>query len=92
MNYQIICTFDKIEQIILTLNFEKNVDEEEFINQILDNLYEEEIKELVKLSCCQLNTSKFEDLPNFIQNNNGKYYFNEGKWKEFKNEYLSILY
>ena len=96
MQYEIICTFNKYEQIVLTLYYNSDISEKNFINEIFNMLKINELKHLVKLSCCQLYTFSFTKLLPFIQKNNGKYYFNidinkdpETKyWNDFRNEYL----
>lgn len=97
--YDIICTFQKKEQINLIINFNEipaNLIESQFIIKIFKQLSFNEIKTLNKLSCCQLNTDKDEDLPFFILMRNGKYYFDSYKnidedtyfWDNFRIEYL----
>ena len=96
MQYEIICTFRESEQIVLILYYNSDVTEQNFINEIFNLLNIKELKQLVKLSCCQLYTDSYTKLLPFIQKNNGKYYFNidinkdsETKyWNDFKNKYI----
>jgi hypothetical protein len=41
-----------------------------------DNLTDNELKQLVKLSLCQLNTADEKDMLPYVLERNGKYYFN----------------
>lgn len=92
MEYEIICTFNEYEQIVIHLCYNPDVSEEKFINEIFNMLHIKELKQLVKLSCDQLYISNYIKLLPFIQKNNGKYYFNEDPetsyWHDFRNEYL----
>jgi len=97
--YDIICTFKDKEQIRFNLFLYENSDqitEELFIKKILDKLYINEIRSLIKLDCSQFYTDNC-DLLYFINNRNGKFYFNSIEnndldtiyWNKFKLNYIS---
>ena len=94
MLFQIIATFEDLDQVIIELDLiPKN--EEKFICNILDELDDEEIKQLIKLSICHI-TKKSESSLKWLYDRNGKYYFNyeinndndTKKWHELKVNYI----
>ena len=97
MNFQIIASFEQLDQdifdIVLTKDFYEN--EEKFILTILNCIDETSIKELVKISAYQCANSLFE-VNEWLINSDGKYFFNfdvnkdieTKKWYDFKNNYL----
>lgn len=97
IDFEIIVTFENDPQIIIDLKVRNNVTEKNFISMILDELSNNEIKQLLKLSCMQYDTSSYDDLLPFIAKSNGKYYFNYNvnkdpitkKWYDFKKDYLA---
>jgi hypothetical protein len=97
MLFQIIATFEELEQVIIEKNLNvKN--EEKFIHDILDELDDEEIKQLIKFSICHIAKNKYEPLK-WLYDRNGKYYFNyeinndddTKKWNELKVNYLKNI-
>jgi len=96
MDYEIICTFTNREQLVLYIFSNENTNESEFIKKIFKKLYINEVKQLVKLSCCQIHFGRHSKLLKFIEKNNGKYYFNTDDndfshtkyWNNFRNEYI----
>ena len=69
--------FTDKEQIRLELFlYDEKITEKIFITRILDKLYLDEIKSLVKLDCSQCYTDNYDGLLSFIKKRNGKYYFN----------------
>ena len=97
MNFQIIASFEQLDQdifdIVLTKDFYEN--EEKFILTILNCIDETSIKELVKISVYQCANTLLE-VNEWLINSNGKYFFNidvnkdikTKKWYDFKNNYL----
>ncbi|ARF08378.1 hypothetical protein Catovirus_1_428 [Catovirus CTV1] len=71
--YEVICTFDEGEQIIVDIIVEDE-SEKNLVFSVFKAMNKKEIISLVKLSFMRLYTKKIEDLPEFIQKNNGKYY------------------
>lgn len=92
-DYEIICTFQKNEQLFIYTKIKSDCTEEEFIQIALDYLHDNEISQLVKFSCCQIGDTKL--LP-FMAECDGKYYFNPDinkdeltkKWYDFKEDFL----
>jgi hypothetical protein len=94
MNFQIIASFEQLDQdifdIVLTKDFYEN--EEKFVRIILNCIDETSIKELVKISVCQYTKTSLQ----WLRDSNGKYFFNidvnkdmkTKKWYNFKNNYL----
>lgn len=99
ISFDVICTFDHLPQRFLDFDVQASITETDFVNTILQALSREELKQLVKLSCCQhLKDDEDEGamLP-FIQASRGKYFFNSAenkyhpevvKWDEFRNQML----
>lgn len=97
LKFEIIVTFEEKEQILVYINVPKTCTEENFIRTILKQLFPNEIKQLVKFSCCQMFCESENDLLPFIAQCNGKYYFNYNvnkdditkKYFDFKQEFLT---
>ena len=100
MNIQCILSIENDEQQIFTLdNINSNITKEELLNIIFNELDEEEVKFLYKISTCQFD----DNVDNCIQwliNENGKIYFNTDinddddtiENKEIKDKYLEKNY
>ena len=96
MKFQIIASFENIDQVIFDLETKNITNEDIFMKVIFENLDNDEIKELTKLSICQIIKNK-DEIIDWLFDRNGKYYFNcelnddpdTKKWGEFKNNYLN---
>jgi hypothetical protein len=98
MNFQIIASFEQLDQdifdIVLTKDFYEN--EEKFLRIILNCIDETSIKELVKISVCQNIKKSQLEVIEWLIDRDGKYYFNYDvnndadtkRWHDFKNNYL----
>lgn len=94
MLFQIIASFEVLEQLIIEINVDVE-NEEKFIYYILDQLDDNEIKDLIKLSICNISKTKSQPLK-WLYDRNGKYYFNyeinndddTKKWYQLKLDYL----
>jgi negative regulator of genetic competence, sporulation and motility len=94
MLFQIIASFEVLEQLIIEINVDVE-NEEKFIYYILDQLDDNEIKDLIKLSICNIAKTKSQSLK-WLYDRNGKYYFNyevnddddTKKWYQLKLDYL----
>ena len=96
-SYEIIATFRELEQIMFHVSFHKKprkIKEHEFISTCFDALQRDELRELVKFSCCQTTPGP---LPKYILNRNGKYYFNPDVnndddthyWSQYRDDYIA---
>jgi hypothetical protein len=96
MKFQIIASFENIDEVIFDLETKNITNEDIFMKVIFDNLEFDEIKELTKLSICQTFKNK-DEIMDWLIDRNGKYYFNyelnddsdTKKWYEYKNNYLN---
>lgn len=99
--FEVLCSFDALEQVILTIDFEniaskEDITEEMLLRSIFAELHGDELRQLYKISCAQLNTEKEEDLPAFLLRCWGKFFFDTDvnhdddtrRLKEFKDQYL----
>ena len=77
LTIQVIYTFETLPQEFYTIELDRdNSIELEFIGAVLCALDEERLRQLVKLSCCQMYCERDEDLRPFLAARSGKYYFN----------------
>jgi len=84
---EVICSFDAVEQVLLTLRFEKErgpVDKETFFRSVAQALTRQELDQLRKLSCCQMDATSEADLFPFIAETIGKFYFGPGEWASYE--------
>lgn len=96
MLFNVILTFSSIEQHIFNIEINSKVTEEDFVNQIFDELSRGEIVDLIKISICQMLDTEIVD---WLMKRNGKFYFNieinkdndTQKWYDFKINYLRNL-
>lgn len=92
IEYEIICSFDHRPQMFLYVTFDEplaQITEELFLQRVFDNLDPLEVVDLWKLSCCQLHVSNVTDLPRFIIQRNGKFFFNEDRNRDRDTKYLA---
>ena len=74
---EVICSFEELEQVILTLDFEKDPSEitkELLLCRVKDDLENDEKTQLTKLSCCQMMKTDDEPLLPFLAATNGKFF------------------
>jgi len=88
--FDVIYTFDKIEQKFIDIVIPEIKQKENrradniLLNQLFQFLSQEELKQLVKISTCKHYTTI---LPNFLENRNGKYFFNVERNNSSDTEY-----
>jgi hypothetical protein len=97
MRFQIIASFEKLDQDIIDIDLPETYYENEtrFLTTVFNCMDENSIKELVKFSVCQ-HVKSHSDAIQWLIDRNGKYYFNYGvnndedtkNLHEFKNFYL----
>jgi hypothetical protein len=92
-SFQVICSFKNIEWKIFTFNCYNH--KEYFLYQVFNRLNYIEIVNLEQLSVCQLCESEEEIYP-FIQESNGKFYFeplteNDSDNLRVRDQYLSTI-
>lgn len=96
MNIQCILSIENDEQQILMLdNINNNITKEELLKIIFNELEQEEVKFLYKISTCQFDNN-IDNCIQWLINENGKIYFNTDinndndtiENKEIKDKYL----
>jgi hypothetical protein len=95
--FELILTFQNKPQEFMYMMFDNNVDEDQFINEILKKI-DTDCEDLIKISSCQFYTNVVPWL-NFLKPRNGKYYFNDDvnedddtkKWANIKRDYFKSL-
>ena len=98
MLFQIIATFEDGDQDIFEIDIGYVNNEKNFIENILDCLESEQIKNLIKLSICHY-AKNGEPSVDWLMNRDGKYFFNyetnddndTKEWYDFKNNYLKNI-
>jgi hypothetical protein len=98
MRFQVIASFEKLDQDIIDIDLPEAYYENElrFLAIIFNCMDKNSLEELVKLSVCQYPKSNSETILQWLIDRNGKYYFNYGVnndedtkyFQEFKNFYL----
>ena len=76
--YEFILTYDSDDQELMYLYINKTITEKEFLDIIFSEIGEDK-DNIIKISCCQMYTTKAEDLLPFIFKTNGKYYFKNSR-------------
>ena len=72
----VILTFDCYDQGIYYYVIDRSNDEINYLHSIFNAMHgKDDVEHLVKISVCH-QYSGMEDLPDFVLNRNGKYYFN----------------
>jgi hypothetical protein len=99
LNFHIIYTFAEKEQKMLYLEQIRNdTIQEQFMKLLLYSLELDELRSLLKISCCQLYQDEHSELLSYLADREGKYYFNVDinddsdtkYWYDFKTNYIRI--
>jgi len=79
MRFQIIATFEELDQDIIDIDLPEIYYENEarFVTMILNYMEEDSIKKLAKLTVCQ-HPKRHADAIQWLIDRNGKYFFNYG--------------
>ena len=94
--FQIIASYEKHEQQVMNIELPLNIKSEElFIQLLLYYFDDDKIDDLIKFSICQF-CDKREDLFEWLEKTNGKYYFTDEDddtkfWKYFKKRYIKSM-
>lgn len=72
----VIFTFAKGPQLNANYLIPRKTDEQKFLNIVIKGLKNK--KDLVKISVCQLFTTRISDLLPFVKKSGGKFYFKNG--------------
>ena len=93
--FQVIASFEIEDQSIFDLKIQKDyISEADLLEQIFDQLTD--LDQLYKLSICQYNCNKAENVLEWLNKRRGKFYFNidinndeDTKiWRDFKDKYI----
>lgn len=94
--YHMVARFDRMPPTLLTIEVAHNHNDNKVVRACLDQLTDQEVKHLVKLSCCQIYTETCNTLPTFMRRREGQYFFDHHaspdfdthRWSNYKRLYM----
>lgn len=94
--FDILCSFETVEQVRISLEADSSTSEELFFIYIFNRLSDVELNDIYKISICQYCDNENDVLP-FVTDCSGKIYFHEThgisqRVKNYRDEYLSLMH
>jgi hypothetical protein len=90
-----IISYNASESEMYDMQWDTAPTESDFITYIFDKIELPWIKQLAKISCCQMLETDGEQVLDFLMKRRGKYYFSEDSdnddvkyWNEFRDQYI----